>query len=96
LVENYRQGDKIRQRVVLHVGRKDLLAPHLDALLRFLQADQPNPTWVSTEEVSAPQAWTWGHRFGESGGAADAGAGSGGPGTGRARIRGPQRGAGAV
>ena len=36
LVENYRQGDKIRQRVVLHVGRKDLLAPHLDALVRLL------------------------------------------------------------
>ena len=60
LVESYRQGDKIRQRVVLHVGRKDLLAPHLDALVRLLQADQPDPTWVSTEEVSAPQAWTWG------------------------------------
>jgi transposase len=60
LVENYRQGDKIRQRVVLHVGRKDLLAPHLDALVRLLQADQPNPNWVSTAEVSTPQAWTWG------------------------------------
>jgi transposase len=60
LVENYRQGDKIRQRVILHVGRKDLLAPHLDTLVRLLQADQPDPTWVSTEEVSAPQAWTWG------------------------------------
>ena len=60
LVENYRQGDKIRQRVVLHVGRKDLLAPHLDALVRLLQADQQNPTWSSREEVSTPQAWTWG------------------------------------
>jgi transposase len=60
LVESYRQGDKIRQRVVLHVGRKDLLAPHLDALVRLLQADQPNPTWVSAEAVSTPQAWTWG------------------------------------
>lgn len=60
LVESYRQGDKVRQRVVLHVGRKDLLAPHLDALVRLLQADQPDPTWVSTEDVAAPQAWTWG------------------------------------
>jgi transposase len=60
LVENYRQGDKIRQRVVLHVGRKDLLAPHLDALVRLLQAEQPHPTWVSAEAVSTPQAWTWG------------------------------------
>jgi len=60
LVENYRDGDKVRQRVILHVGRKDLLAPHLDALVRLLQADQQTPTWVSAEEVSAPQAWTWG------------------------------------
>jgi transposase len=60
LVENYRQGDKIHQRVVLHVGRKDLLAPHLNALVRLLQADQQNPTWVSAEAVSTPQAWTWG------------------------------------
>ena len=28
--------------------------------MRLLQADQSDPTWVSTEEVSAPQAWTWG------------------------------------
>jgi transposase len=60
LVENYRQGDKVKQRVILHVGRKDLLAPHLDALVRLLQADRQNPTWVSAEEVSTPQAWTWG------------------------------------
>lgn len=60
LVENYREGDKIRQRVVLHVGRKDLLAPHLDALVRLLQADQATPTWIAGEEVSTPQAWTWG------------------------------------
>jgi transposase len=60
LVENYRQGDKIRQRVVLHVGRKDLLAPHLNALVGLLQADQQSPTWVSATDVSTPQAWTWG------------------------------------
>ena len=60
LVENYRQGPKTRQRVVLHIGRKDLLAPHLDALVRLLQSDQQNPKWVPGEEVSAPQAWTWG------------------------------------
>ncbi len=60
LVENYRADDKVRQRVLLHVGRKDLLAPHLDALVRLLQADQQNPAWVSAAEVSTPQAWTWG------------------------------------
>ncbi len=60
LVENYRQGDKVRQRVVLHLGRKDLLAPHLDALVRLLQADDPAPRWVAAGQVSTPQAWTWG------------------------------------
>jgi hypothetical protein len=30
------ERDKIRQRVVLHIGRKDLLAPHLGALARLL------------------------------------------------------------
>jgi len=60
LVENFRQGEKTRQRVVLHIGRKDLLAPHLDALVRLLQADSPDPAWVSPDQVSAPQSWTWG------------------------------------
>ena len=60
LVENHREGGKIRQRVVVHIGRKDLLAPHLDALVRILQADQPTLAWVSAEQVAAPQAWTWG------------------------------------
>lgn len=60
LVENYRQGDHVKQRVVLHVGRKDLLAPHLDALVRLLQADQEQPRWIAADQVSTPQAWTWG------------------------------------
>jgi len=56
LVENFRQGEKTRQRVVLHIGRKDLLALHLDALVRLLQADQSDPAWVSREQISAPQS----------------------------------------
>src|SRR6516165_11573565 len=60
LVENYRQGDRVRQRVVLHLGRKDFLAPHLDSLVRVLQADDPAPGWVGAGQLSAPQAWTWG------------------------------------
>jgi transposase len=60
LVENFRQGEKTRQRVVLHIGRKDLLAPHLNALVRLLQADSPDPSWISLDQVSAPQSWTWG------------------------------------
>jgi hypothetical protein len=60
LVENYREGDRVRQRVVLHLGRKDLLAPHLDSLVRVLQADDPAPRWVAGGQLSTPQAWTWG------------------------------------
>ena len=73
LVESFRQGDKVKQRVVAHLGRKDLLTPHLDSLVRFLQADQPSPRWVSAEDLTTPQAWTWGpilcasHLFGELG-----------------------------
>jgi transposase len=29
-------------------------------LVRLLQADQSDPTWVSRAQVSAPQSWTWG------------------------------------
>jgi hypothetical protein len=60
LVENYRQGDKVRQRLVVHMGRKELLLPHLDAVVRLLPADQPALDWVSSADVAAPQAWTWG------------------------------------
>jgi transposase len=60
LVENYRQGDKVKQRVILHLGRKDLLAPHLDALVRLLQKDDTPPRWVAADQIAAPQAWTWG------------------------------------
>jgi len=60
LVENYRQAGKTKQRVVAHLGRKDLLAPHLDSLVRLLQADEAAPRWVNTEQVSAPGAWSWG------------------------------------
>lgn len=60
MVESYRQGKQVKQRIVAHLGRKDLLAPHLDALVRLLQADQETPNWISPEEVSTPQAWSWG------------------------------------
>src|SRR5271157_2617064 len=60
LVENYREGNRVRQRVVLHLGRKDLLAPHLDSLVRVLQAEEPAPRWVGVGQLSTPQAWTWG------------------------------------
>ena len=43
LVESFRDGDKITQRIVAHLGRKDLWARHLDALVRLLQAEAAAP-----------------------------------------------------
>lgn len=60
LVESYRLHGQPRQRIVAHLGRQDLLAPHLDSLVRLLQADQAAPRWVADEQLAAPQAWTWG------------------------------------
>lgn len=60
LVENYREGERVKQRVVLHVGRQDLLAPHLDSLVRLLQTDDSPKRWVASDSVSAPESWTWG------------------------------------
>ena len=60
LVESFRGGDKVKQRIVVHLGRKDLLAPHLDALIRLLQDDSAPPRWLPADQVSTPRASTWG------------------------------------
>lgn len=60
LVESFREGDKVKQRIVAHLGRKDLLAPHLDALIRLLAEPEDNPRWVAVDDISAPRASTWG------------------------------------
>jgi len=60
LVESVREGHKVKQRVMAHLGRKDQLAPHLDALIRLLQDETQSPRWVPIEDVSAPRASTWG------------------------------------
>jgi hypothetical protein len=60
LVESYREGDKVKQRIVAHLGRKDLLAPHLDTLIRLLQEESSSAHWISVEQISTPHASTWG------------------------------------
>jgi hypothetical protein len=60
LVESFRQDGKVKQRVVAHLGRKDLLAPHLDSLVELLQAELAASRWVPVEQVSTPRAATWG------------------------------------
>src|SRR5258708_12812855 len=59
LVESVREGKKVKQRVVAHLGRKDQLAPHLDALIRLLQDETQAPRWVPIQHVSAPRDLAW-------------------------------------
>lgn len=58
LVEGYREDGKNKQRVVLNLGRKDLLAPHVEDLVRVLTGDTPRGGRV--EDVEALAAWDWG------------------------------------
>src|SRR6202171_4866174 len=60
LVESVREGKKVKQRVVAHLGRKDQLAPHLDALIRLLPDETQAPRWLPIEYVCAPRPSTWG------------------------------------
>lgn len=60
LVEAYRDHGKNKQRVVCHLGRKDLLAAHLDALIRLLRGEPQSPTATRGGTVHALDAWDWG------------------------------------
>jgi transposase len=60
LVEPYRENGKNKQRVVLNIGRKDVLAPHVDAIVRILTQDTPERKYVRVDGVEAMAAWTWG------------------------------------
>ena len=57
LVESYRENGQNKQRVIAHLGRKDVLAPHLDSLIRILGGQEPQPANTSClDEVEAVQA----------------------------------------
>lgn len=60
LVESYREHGKPRQRVVCHLGRKDLLAAHLDALIRLLRGERGEGEAFRAGDVHATGAWDWG------------------------------------
>jgi len=62
LVEAYRENGKNKQRIVFNLGRKDILAAHLDDLVRLLRGE---PRGRGREapaagEVQAIGAWDWG------------------------------------
>lgn len=57
LVEAFRENGKTKHRTVVNLGRKDLLAPHAQDLLRIL-TDAPRHSAVS--DANAIGAWDWG------------------------------------
>jgi transposase len=56
LVESVWNEGSPRHRIVCNLGRKDLLAPHAEALLRILKGEQ-KPKTGSAEAIGA---WDWG------------------------------------
>jgi transposase len=58
LVESYWNEGSPRHRVICNLGRKELLAPHADALLRLLQGEEK--TKAANPDAAAVGAWDWG------------------------------------
>src|ERR1700694_4641775 len=58
LVESYWNNGSPRHRVVCNLGRKDLLAPHVDAVMHLLTGEAP--TAPHAEPLEATGAWDWG------------------------------------
>ena len=62
VVEAYREHGKTRHRTVLNLGRRDLLAAHLDLnkLMRLLHGEVESDDRVERDGVRALAAWDWG------------------------------------
>ena len=58
LVESDWNHGSPRHRVICNLGRKDLLAPHAEALLRLLQGKEKSKS--VEREARAVGAWDWG------------------------------------
>jgi hypothetical protein len=58
LVESDWNNGSPRHRVICNLGRKELLAPHAEALLRLLQGKEK--TKAANPEATAVGAWDWG------------------------------------
>ena len=57
LVESYWNNGSPRHRIIGNLGRKDLLAPHAEALLQILKGET---TKTLKREAVAMGAWDWG------------------------------------
>jgi hypothetical protein len=63
VVEAYRDHDgKARHRTVINLGRRDLLATHLDLgkLSRLLHGEAADDGRIERDDVGAVGAWDWG------------------------------------
>jgi hypothetical protein len=62
VVEAFRENGKTRHRTVLNLGRRDVLAAHLDLnkLMRLLHGDAAAVGDIRPAEVHARAAWDWG------------------------------------
>ena len=62
VVEAFRENGKTRHRTILNLGRRDLLAAHLDLdkLMRLLHGDVASDRGLRREDVHALAAWDWG------------------------------------
>jgi transposase len=58
LVESHWNNGSPRHRVICNLGRKELLAPHADALLRLLKGEEK--TTAPRRDAVAVGAWDWG------------------------------------
>ena len=58
LVESYWNNGSPRHRILCNLGRKELLAPHAEALLRILKGEEKSK--AANREAVAVGAWDWG------------------------------------
>jgi transposase len=57
LVESYWNDGCPRHRVICNLGRKEILAPHADALMRILKSEEKSSVY---KDANAVGAWDWG------------------------------------
>src|SRR5215472_16551176 len=62
VVEAYRENGKTRHRTILNLGRRDVLAEHLDLskLTRLLHGEVAGAVEANPDDVQALAAWDWG------------------------------------
>ncbi|MCP5039633.1 MAG: IS1634 family transposase, partial [bacterium] len=58
--EAYRENGQRKHRTVLNLGRKDLLAPHVDRLVELLTGELPDSGHICADDVEPVAAWDWG------------------------------------